>query len=72
MRPADVLRAGAAGLRYRRTRTLLSALGIAIGVAALVSVRWPACTRRSVPRTCHPPRRCAPASVPVLSFTVTT
>jgi putative ABC transport system permease protein len=38
MRPADVLRAGAAGLRYRRTRTLLSALGIAIGVAALVSV----------------------------------
>jgi putative ABC transport system permease protein len=38
MRPADVLRAGAAGLRYRRTRTLLSALGIAIGIAALVSV----------------------------------
>ena len=38
MRPADVLRAGAAGVRYRRTRTLLSALGIAIGIAALVSV----------------------------------
>jgi putative ABC transport system permease protein len=38
IRPADVLRAGAAGLRYRRTRTLLSALGIAIGIAALVSV----------------------------------
>ena len=38
VRPADVLRAGAAGLRYRRTRTLLSALGIAIGIAALVSV----------------------------------
>jgi putative ABC transport system permease protein len=38
MRLADVLRAGAAGLRYRRTRTLLSALGIAIGIAALVSV----------------------------------
>jgi putative ABC transport system permease protein len=38
MRPADVLRAGAAGLRYRRARTLLSALGIAIGIAALVSV----------------------------------
>jgi putative ABC transport system permease protein len=38
MRPADVLRAGAAGLRYRRTRTLLSALGIAIGIAALVAV----------------------------------
>jgi putative ABC transport system permease protein len=38
MRPADVLRAGAAGLRYRRARTLLSALGIAIGIAALISV----------------------------------
>jgi ABC-type antimicrobial peptide transport system permease subunit len=38
LRPADVLRAGAAGLRFRRTRTLLSALGIAIGIAALVSV----------------------------------
>jgi len=38
MRPGDVLRAGAAGVRYRRTRTLLSALGIAIGIAALVSV----------------------------------
>jgi putative ABC transport system permease protein len=38
MRGADVLRAGASGLRFRRTRTLLSALGIAIGIAALVSV----------------------------------
>jgi putative ABC transport system permease protein len=36
--PADVLRTGCAGLRYRRTRALLSALGIAIGIAALVSV----------------------------------
>jgi len=36
--PADVLRAGFAGLRYRRTRALLSALGIAIGIAALVAV----------------------------------
>jgi putative ABC transport system permease protein len=35
---ADVVRAGASGLRFRRTRTLLSALGIAIGIAALVSV----------------------------------
>jgi putative ABC transport system permease protein len=32
------LRAGFAGLRYRRTRALLSALGIAIGIAALVAV----------------------------------
>ena len=38
LRPADVLSAGASGLRFRRTRTLLSALGVAIGVAALVSV----------------------------------
>jgi putative ABC transport system permease protein len=34
----DVLRAGTTGLRYRRTQALLSALGIAIGIAALVSV----------------------------------
>ncbi len=38
MRGADVIRAGASGLQFRRTRTLLSALGIAIGIAALVSV----------------------------------
>jgi putative ABC transport system permease protein len=36
--PADVLRAGTIGLRYRRGRALLSALGIAVGIAALVSV----------------------------------
>jgi putative ABC transport system permease protein len=35
---ADVLRAGTLGLRYRRGRALLSALGIAIGIAALVAV----------------------------------
>jgi putative ABC transport system permease protein len=35
---ADVLRAGTIGLRRRRARALLSALGIAIGIAALVSV----------------------------------
>jgi putative ABC transport system permease protein len=35
---ADALRAGTVGLRSRRTRSLLSALGIAIGIAALVSV----------------------------------
>jgi putative ABC transport system permease protein len=33
-----VLRAGTLGLRYRRARALLSALGIAIGIAALVAV----------------------------------
>jgi len=38
MRPADVIRSGASGLRFRRTRTLLAALGIAIGIAALVAV----------------------------------
>ena len=36
--PADVLRVGAAGLRARPARVLLSALGIAIGIAAMVAV----------------------------------
>jgi putative ABC transport system permease protein len=36
--PADVLRVATIGLRYRRGRALLSALGIAIGIAALVAV----------------------------------
>jgi putative ABC transport system permease protein len=36
--PADVFRVGAAGLRARPTRVLLSALGIAIGIAAMVAV----------------------------------
>jgi len=38
LRPVDTLRTGLAGLRYRRTRAALSALGIAIGIAALVAV----------------------------------
>jgi putative ABC transport system permease protein len=43
LRPArmaarDVVRVGAAGLRTRPTRALLSALGIAIGIAAMVAV----------------------------------
>ena len=38
MRPGDVLRTGLAGLRNRRLRAALSALGIAIGIAALVAV----------------------------------
>ncbi|MBC6461960.1 ABC transporter permease [Actinomadura sp. HBU206391] len=38
MAPRDVARAGAAGLRTRPTRALLSALGIAIGIAAMVAV----------------------------------
>ena len=36
--PADVLRVGAAGLRSRPLRVFLSALGIAIGIAAMVGV----------------------------------
>ncbi|HYF58489.1 MAG TPA: ABC transporter permease [Burkholderiaceae bacterium] len=36
--PADLVRAGSVGLRSRRTRALLSALGIAIGIAAMVGV----------------------------------
>jgi putative ABC transport system permease protein len=36
--PPDVLRVGAIGLRARRLRAALSALGIAIGIAAIVGV----------------------------------
>ena len=38
LRPGDTLRTGLLGLRYRRARAALSALGIAIGIAALVAV----------------------------------
>jgi len=38
LRPGDVARVGAAGLRTRPLRVVLSALGIAIGIAAMVSV----------------------------------
>ncbi|MGW1228535.1 ABC transporter permease [Streptomyces sp. NPDC001515] len=36
--PGDVLRVGAVGLRARRARVVLSALGIAIGIATMVAV----------------------------------
>jgi putative ABC transport system permease protein len=38
LRPADVLRVGGAGLRTRPLRVFLSALGIAIGIAAMIAV----------------------------------
>ncbi|WP_203832242.1 ABC transporter permease, partial [Catellatospora citrea] len=38
LRWADLVRVGAVGLRTRPTRALLSALGIAIGIAAMVAV----------------------------------
>ncbi|MEM7325083.1 MAG: ABC transporter permease [Actinomycetota bacterium] len=38
LRPSDVLRVGASGPLARRMRTLLSALGISIGIAAMVGV----------------------------------
>src|SRR3954451_18522096 len=38
MTAADVLRTGSLGLRTRRARAALSALGIAIGVASMVAV----------------------------------
>src|SRR5215469_1864625 len=38
LRPADVLRSAGSGLRARMVRSALSALGIAIGIAAIVSV----------------------------------
>ncbi|WET81374.1 ABC transporter permease [Amycolatopsis sp. QT-25] len=36
--PPDIFRAGMSGLRARRTRVVLSALGIAIGIATMVAV----------------------------------
>jgi putative ABC transport system permease protein len=38
LRPSDVVRVGGAGLRARPLRVFLSALGIAIGIAAMISV----------------------------------
>ena len=38
LRPSDVLRVGGAGLKARPLRVFLSALGIAIGIAAMISV----------------------------------
>ncbi|WP_049560148.1 ABC transporter permease [Nonomuraea sp. SBT364] len=38
MRPRDVMRVGAVGLRTRPMRAFLSALGIAIGIAAMIGV----------------------------------
>ena len=38
LRPADVVRVGGAGLRARPARVVLSALGVAIGIAAMISV----------------------------------
>src|SRR5690349_17834768 len=38
LRPSDVIRVGGVGLRTRPTRAFLSALGIAIGIAAMLAV----------------------------------
>ncbi len=38
LRPGDVVAVGASGLTTRKTRTVLSALGIALGIAAMVGV----------------------------------
>lgn len=38
MRPRDILPTGALGLRSKRTRSVLTALGVAIGIGAMVSV----------------------------------
>ncbi len=38
LHPADLVRVGGAGLRARPVRVLLSALGIAIGIAAMTAV----------------------------------
>ncbi|MET0910183.1 MAG: ABC transporter permease, partial [Ilumatobacteraceae bacterium] len=38
MRLLDLLRVGTIGLRARRSRTALTALGIAIGIASMIAV----------------------------------
>ncbi|HEY4331486.1 MAG TPA: ABC transporter permease, partial [Ilumatobacteraceae bacterium] len=38
LRPADAVRVGSVGLRTRPLRTMLTALGIAIGIAAMIAV----------------------------------
>ena len=38
LRPGDVMGLGLLGLRVKRTRALLTGLGIAIGIAAMVAV----------------------------------
>ena len=38
MTASDLLRTGSLGLRTRRTRAALSALGVAIGIASMVAV----------------------------------
>jgi putative ABC transport system permease protein len=45
--PADLLRVGAVGLRTRRLRAALSALGIAIGIASMVAVLGLSASSRS-------------------------
>lgn len=63
--PADVLRVGAEGLRSRRTRVVLSALGIAIGIATMVAVVGLSTSSRAdllarldrLAPICSPPRR---------------
>ena len=53
LRPADLARTASVGLRTRPLRAVLSALGIAIGIAAMVAVlglawaRWASPTRAS-------------------------
>jgi hypothetical protein len=62
IRPADLARLSAVGMRSRKLRAALSALGIAIGVAAIVAVLGlsssskPGCSTRSAnwAPTCSP------------------
>ena len=46
LRPADVLRVGASGPRARVMRTVLSALGVSIGIAALALILYSVLTPR--------------------------
>ena len=47
LRPADLARLASVGLRTRKLRAALSALGIAIGVAAIVAVLGLSCSSQA-------------------------
>ena len=54
LRSADVLRLAGTGLRARPMRAFLSALGIAIGIAAMIAVVGVSTSRRPIS---SPPRK---------------
>ena len=59
LRLADVLRLGGTGIKARPTRAFLSALGIAIGIAAMISVVGISASSRATSAPASYKRPCA-------------